>query len=59
MPNTFNGSRKTRCLIFEKVHEAAEALHRDYSDDIHVLEFDCWNHLRNVCLRGMTKYLST
>ena len=30
---------------------------KDDSDDIHVLEVDCWNHRRNVWLGGMTKAL--
>ena len=59
MSDTCNGARKTRRLIVEQVHEAAEALHKDDSDDIRVLEVDYWNHLRKVWLRGMKKYLST
>ena len=55
--DTCNGARKTRRLIVEQVYEATEALHKDDSDDIHVLEVDCWNRLRNVCLGGMTKAL--
>ena len=39
--DTFNGARKTSCLIVEQVHEAAEALHKDKYDDIRVSEVDC------------------
>ena len=39
--DTCNGVRNTRRLIVEKVHEAAETLHKDDSDDIRVLEVDC------------------
>ena len=56
--DTCDGARKMNHLIFEQVHEAAEAFHKDDSDDICVLEVDCWNHLRNVWLWGMTKSLS-
>ena len=56
--DTCNGERKNRCIIVEQVHEAAEALLKDDSNDIHVLEVGCWNHLRKVWLRGMTKSLS-
>ena len=35
-----NGVRKMRRLIVEQVREAAEALRKDDSDDIHVLEVD-------------------
>ena len=36
-----NGMRNMRRLILEQVHEAAEALRKDDSNDIRVLEFDC------------------
>ena len=50
---TCNGARKTRHIIDEKFHEAAEALRKDESENFHVLEAGCWNHLRNVWLGGM------
>ena len=56
---TYTGARKMRRLIVEKNFEVAEALRKDDSDDIHVLEVDCWNHLRNFWLGGMTNPLST
>ena len=56
---TCNGARKTRRLIVEQVHEYAEALCKDGSDDIRVLDDDCWNHLRNLWLGGIKKDLST
>ena len=56
--DTCNGVRKTRRIVVEQVHEAAEALRKDESDYIRVLEVDCCNHLINVCLGGMTKSLS-
>ena len=37
---TWDGARKTRLIIFEQVHEAAEALQKDDSDEISVLEVD-------------------
>ena len=43
-----NGAWKTQNLIIEQFHEAVEALSKDDSDDIHVLEVDCWNHLRHL-----------
>ena len=46
-------------LIFEHVHEAAEYFCKYDSDDIRVLDIDCWNHLINVWLRGMIKSLYT
>ena len=46
-------------IIFEQGHEAAEALIKDNSDDIRVLEVGCCNHLINVWLGGITKALST
>ena len=54
-----NGVRKTLCIIVEQVNEAAEYLRKDDSDCIRVLEVGCWNHLRNLCLGGITKSLST
>ena len=59
MSDTCNGARKTQRLIDEQVHKAAEALRKYESDDIRVLEVGCWNHIRNLYLRGMTKKLST
>ena len=59
MSDTCNGARKTRRLIVEKVHEDAEALRKYKYDGIRVLEVDCWNHLRNMWLGGMTKALPT
>ena len=52
---TCNGVRKMRRLIVEQVRDAAEALRKDDSDEIRDLEFECWNHLRNVRLGGVTK----
>ena len=52
---TCNGARKTRHIIDEKFHEAAEALRKDESENFHVLEAGCWNHLRNVWLGGIIK----
>ena len=56
--DTCNGARKTRRLIAEKVFEAAKYFCKDDSDDIRVLEVDCWNKLRNLWLGGMTRALS-
>ena len=53
-----NGVRKTLCIIVEQVNEAAEYLRKYDSDRIRVLEVGCWNHLRNVWVGVMTKYLS-
>ena len=53
-----NCARKMRRLIVEQVHEAAEALRKGDSDDIHFLEVYCWKHLRNVWLKGIPKSLS-
>ena len=58
-PDTCNGARNIWCLIVEKVHEAGEGLRKDDSDNIPVLEVDCWNHLRNVLIGGTTKTLYT
>ena len=38
---TCNGARKTRSIIVEQVHKAADDLDKDDSDDIHVLEVGC------------------
>ena len=54
-----NGESKTSRLIVEKSYEATEDLGKDNSDNIHVLDVDCWNHLRNLRLGSMTKSLST
>ena len=59
MSDTCNGERKTHRLIAEKVHEAAEDLRKDDSDDIRILEVDYWNYLRNVWLGDMTNSLFT
>ena len=56
--DTYNGARKTSRLIFEQVHEVVEDLRTDESDGICVLDIYSWNHLRNVCIGGMTKSLS-
>ena len=56
--DTCNGARKTCRIIAEQVHEATEALRKCDYDNIRILDVDCWNHLRNVCLRGMKKALS-
>ena len=53
MSATCNGARKTRLLIVEKVHQAVEDLHKHDSNDIRVLDVDCWNHLINVLIGGM------
>ena len=58
-PDTCNGAIKTCRLIAEKVHEDVEALRKDESDDIHILEVDCWNQFINIWLGGITKALST
>ena len=58
-PDTYNGARKTRHIIVDRVYEAVEAFRKYASDDICVLEVDCWNHLRNVWLEGMTKAIFT
>ena len=55
--DTCNGARNTYCLIVDHVYEDAEDFCKDNSDVIRVLEVDCWNHLRNVWLVGMTKDL--
>ena len=51
--------KKKLRLIVKQFCEAAKALCKDNSDYIRVLEVDYWNHLRNVCLRGMKNDLST
>ena len=38
MSDPCNGLRNMRCLIVELVYEAAEAMFKDVSDDIRVLE---------------------
>ena len=53
-----NGARKTIRLIIEQVNEAVEDLRKYDSDDILVLEVDCWNHFKNVWLGGVTNALS-
>ena len=57
--DTLNWASKIRRLIVEKFYEYEESLSKDDSDDIRVLEVDCWNHLRNMEIGGMTKSLST
>ena len=54
-----NFARKMRRLIVEQVHEDVEALRKEKYDGIRVLEIDCWNHLRNIWIEGMTKALPT
>ena len=54
-----NEERKTHRIIVEQFHEAEEALHKGNSDEILVLEVDCWNHLRNMWLRRMKNSLSS
>ena len=53
--DTCNDARKTRRLLVNEIKEAAAEMS---TDEIVVLEVDCWNHLRNVWLSGMTKSLS-
>ena len=59
MSDTCNGARKTRRLIVEQVHEDVEDLCKEKYDGIRVLDIDCWNHLRNIWIDGMTKALPT
>ena len=54
--DTCNAARKTRRILVSKIKEAATELNRECGN---VLEVDCWNHLRNVWLGGMTKALSS
>ena len=54
--DTCNAARKTRRIIVSKISEAATELRKE---GVNVLEVDCWNHLRNVWLGGMTKALSS
>ena len=52
---THNKSRKTRRIIVDPVEKTAlETI--AYNDE--VLKIDCWCHLRNMWLGGMTKELS-
>ena len=53
---TCNAARKTRRILVSKISEAATEMNRECGN---VLEVDCWNHLRNVWLGGMTKALSS
>ena len=53
--DTCNTARKTRRIIVEKINDAAGEMN---ISETNVLEVDCWNHLRNVWLGGMTKALS-
>ena len=57
--DTCNGVRKTRRIILEQVNDAAEVLRKYEYDEIHVLEVDCCNHLRNVWLGGTKNSLYT
>ena len=59
MSDTCNGERDTRRLIVEQVHEAVKYFLKNDSDDIHILEVDFCNHIRNVWIGVMTKFLST
>ena len=52
---TCNSARKTRRLLVQSIEEAANQLS---IEKIRILEIDCWNHLCNVWLGGMTKALS-
>eukprot|EP00957_Ditylum_brightwellii_P103225 7867580-Ditylum_brightwellii.AAC.1 len=55
--DTCNGTQKTRCLLKNVIDDTAKA--QEVSDEeVTVLEVDCWNHLCNVWLGGMTKALS-
>ena len=57
--DTYNGASIMHRIFVEQVRVAAEFLRKDYSDNIRVLEVDCWEHLRNVGIGGITKSLST
>ena len=59
MSDTCNVTRNTHSIIAEEFNEAKEALCKDDSYNIRVLEVDFWNHYRNVWLGDMTKALST
>ena len=52
MSDTCNGARKTRRLIVNQGNEAAEALRKDDSDYIHVLEVDFGTTLE-TCVLGL------
>ena len=56
--DTCNSVRKTRRLLVDQIINAALVL-SDNTDNINVLEIDCWNHLRNVWNGGMMKAVST
>ena len=56
--DTCNGERNKCRLIVDQVHESEEDFRKYDSDDIHVLEVDFWNHLRNMCIGGMPKALT-
>ena len=62
--DTAPGARKQRRLLCEAIVKAAAEWHAlnpvDDADDrrLHVLEIDCYNHLRNVWLGGMAKQLT-
>ena len=45
--DTCNTAQQTRRLLVEEVNQ--------YSAQSHVLQVDCWHHLRNVWLGGMAK----
>ena len=52
-----NPALKLKRLLVERIKEAAEEIDED--EDVLVLEVDCWHHLRNVWLGGMTKHLTS
>ena len=56
--DTCNSARKTRRLLVDCIEEAARDLSPD-NENNHIIEVDCYNHLRNVWLGGMIKALST
>ena len=45
--DTCNSAQKTRILVVDQITNAALVLSDD-TDNINVLEIDCWNHLRNI-----------
>ena len=53
--DTCNAARKTRRILVSSIANAADEMNVSRRN---ILEVDCWNHLRNVWLGGMTKELS-
>ena len=53
--NICNSARRTRRLLLNSITDASNNLGKRKGI---ILEVDCWNHLRNIWLGGLTKALS-